>query len=163
MIREVLNNINEGKTLGVLSRNDYATSITYLSPGPMKVTGNLEYSVWAKRDGQLSVPTDDQIKEAQSKTKDDFKNMVWFEPGGYNFQMLYIKADDIIIIGARPNNAVGSSLYFEHLKGGEKKFIATSKKYSTEKAIRKYLKKLDGKKAQYLNKQLKLKLGFSKI
>jgi len=143
--------LTESKKIGVMSKFiDTESTQSYLSPGPMNVKGNVEYSVYRK-DGDISVPTDAQIKDAKSRTKDDFKNMVWFTPGGYGFMIMWKPMEDTAYIGARPNNATGKSLVFEEVEIDEPKdFENLVKKYSTEKAIRKYLKKQDGKEAEFL-------------
>jgi hypothetical protein len=149
-LTEKLNNLFESGNVGVLNLFiDKPKFKMYLSPGPMKVVGNLEYSVQEK-DKKINVYSDDQIKQAQSKTVDDFRNVVWFVPGGYNFGIEFEAKDNAIHLVARPNNAVGKSIHFETIKGSEDKFHTIAKKYSTLKKIRTYLKKQEGKTVNYI-------------
>lgn len=152
LIKEALLQEDISNKIGVMSpfiKDKWNSDFQYyLSPGPMHVKGNREFSVYVKN-GKIGVYTDQQINQLKNRTAADLKNLVWYVPGGYNFGLKY--KDGTIYFIARPNSAVGKSLLFNSIENKTiSEFEKIVKRFSTESAIRKYLKTFDGKSPQYI-------------
>jgi len=137
-----------GNSMKVFKETD--DLITYSSPGPMKVTGNMINSIYRSK-GNIRIPTDEAIDMSLKTKPSDFKNMVWFEPGGYALWMTHYKGPGTSVIFGRPNNAQGSSIILEVDNSGRKWFDKKAKHFNNINNIRKYLKPFHGKPIVWLN------------
>lgn len=131
----------------------------WVSPGPMQRSGNYEY-VLMRREGKLYLPTEEEIEVWRKGMGETFEGIGsgrirWFEPSGsmYGFGISLTVLDGGMVevqFRGRPNNAVGKSLDLGSLVVPLAKAEGILHKYSTEKAIRGFLRKFDGKSPSYI-------------
>lgn len=134
--------------------------VTYLSPGPMRSSGNFAYVLIRGADKLLHLPTPQEIGKLERGMQETSKGIgdgtiVWWTPAAhaYHFGIRLVAAgpDQVkaTYIG-RPNNAVGYSLFFGSKILPVSEVSELLKRFSTTGAIRAVLKKWDGKQPAYM-------------
>ena len=153
--REFLNESTNKFKMSIFKETD--DFIIMSSPGPMKVTGNMVNSLY--RNGEkIRIPTDEQIDKSLKYTKEDYKNMVWYEPGGYALWVQFYKNNNIMVIFGRPNNANGASILLEVKNASKTEFNKQVKEFNNIDKVRNYLKKFHGKSIKWLNEKVLAKI-----